>query len=299
MKIALTGGTGFIGRYIIAELTAHQHQLKCWYRSENSRSGIDANDSVEWISGDLENCDSVPLLVEGCDAVVHNAFCRPGTKFQGEEGDIVKFVETNLIGTLKLIEASISAGASKFIFVSTCAVHEKILDDRKLDEAHPLWPRTHYGAHKAAIEKFVHSYGLGHDFDICAIRPTGVYGLHHKPEQSKWFDLIQSVVRGDTVDCRRGGKEVHAADVAKAIRVLLGSPDTKGEAFSCYDRYVSQFEVATLAKKLSGSGAVIEGEITRPKNEIDHSKIKSVGMEFGGDELLKTTIQQLVEAASQ
>ncbi len=67
----------------------------------------------------------------------------------------------NLLGTLELIEASIAAGVKRFIFVSTCAVHEKILDDRPLDEAHPLWPLTHYGAHKAAIEKFVHSYGYG------------------------------------------------------------------------------------------------------------------------------------------
>ncbi len=49
----------------------------------------------------------------------------------------------------------------RFVFISTCAVHDVILADRPLDEAHPLWPKSHYGAHKAALEKFVHSYGLG------------------------------------------------------------------------------------------------------------------------------------------
>ena len=161
--------------------------------------------------------------------------------------------QTNIVGTLKLIEAALAAGVPKFIFVSTCAVHDVILSDRKLDEAHPLWPKSHYGAHKAAIEKFVHSYGLGHGYDICAIRPTGVYGLHHQPQHSKWFDLVQSVVRGESVDCSRGGKEVHASDVAEAIRVLLGYPGTRGESFSCYDQYISQFEVATLAKEITGS----------------------------------------------
>src|SRR5690606_1214457 len=112
----------------------------------------------------------------------------------------------------------------RFVFISTCAVHDTILNDRTLDETHPLWPHSHYGAHKAAIEKFVHSYGLGQGFPICALRPTGVYGVNHPVEASKWFDLVRSVVRGETVTCNRGGKEVHAADVAKAAHLLLHAP---------------------------------------------------------------------------
>ena len=57
------------------------------------------------------------------------------------------------MGTLRLIESARAAGVGRFVFISTCAVHEKILDDRPLDEAHPLWAMSHYGAHKAAIEK--------------------------------------------------------------------------------------------------------------------------------------------------
>lgn len=296
MKIGLTGGTGFIGRYLIKNLLDHQHQLNCWHRSTIDEADHELNrDGLQWIHGDLAQCDSVNELVSGCDVVVHNAFWTPGTRFQGEEGDIVKFVETNVIGALKLIEASISAGVRKFIFVSTCAVHEKILEDRNLDEAHPLWPKSHYGAHKAAIEKFVHSYGLGHGFDICAIRPTGVYGLHHHPRQSKWYSLISDVVSGNPVECNRGGKEVHAADVAESIRLLIDHPQTKGEAYSCYDQYVSQFEVATIAKEISQSQSEVRGEVTRPKHQIDNSKIKSVGMKFGGTPLLRQTIESIVQ----
>lgn len=297
MKIAITGGTGFIGRYIVSNLAAHGHSLNCWFREDSSREGMESNGDLTWIQGDLQSCANADSLIDGCDVVVHNAFWRPGERFQGQEGDIVKFVETNVIGTLRLIEAAIEANVKKFVYVSSCAVHEKILDDRPLDEAHPLWPRTHYGAHKAAIEKFVHSYGLGHDFDICAVRPTGVYGLHHRPEQSKWFDLVNSVVQGQAVDCRRGGKEVHAADVAESIRRLIDYPETKGEVFACYDQYISHHEVATLAKEISGSDSRIDGEISRPKNQIDNSKIGSIGMHFGGNELLKKTVKQLVEAA--
>ena len=58
-------------------------------------------------------------------------------------------------------------------------------------------------------------------YSICALRPTGIYGIARPVESSKWFDLIQAVVQGQVVKCRRGGKEVHAADVARAVEILL------------------------------------------------------------------------------
>ena len=137
--------------------------------------------------------------------------------FRGAEGDLIEFVQKNVVGTLELIEAARRADVGRFVFISTCAVHEKILDDRPLDEAHPLWATSHYGAYKAAVEKFVHSYGLGHGYPICALRPTGVYGAARPIQNSKWHDLVSAVVRGETVQCSRGGKEVHAADVAKPL----------------------------------------------------------------------------------
>ena len=70
---------------------------------------------------------------------------------------------------------------------------------------------------------------------------------------------MAAVVRGESVTCRRGGKEVHAADVARAAQLLLTADGITGEVFNCYDRYVSEFEVATLAKDISGSTAEIQG----------------------------------------
>jgi nucleoside-diphosphate-sugar epimerase len=216
----------------------------------------------------------------------------------GAEGEILGFVETNILGTLRLIEAARRAGVGRFVFVSTCAVHDVILDDRPLDEAHPLWPKSHYGAHKAAIEKFVHSYGLGQGYPICALRPTGVYGVNHPIEDSKWFDLVRSVLRGETVTCNHGGKEVHAADVAKAARLLLDAPHERitGQAYNCFDLYVSRWDVARLAKEISRSQSTIQGRQTAPKNQIQTGKLRSLGMTFGGREQLEKTIREMVEA---
>lgn len=299
MRIALTGATGFIGGYIVKQLVGQGHSLHCWYREHSNLDRFaEFADSITWLKGDLADLDSAERLIRDCDAVVHNALWRPGSGFRGAEGDIVEFGRVNILGTLNLMEQSMVRGTKRFVFVSTCAVHEQILEDRPLDESHPLWPLSHYGAHKAALEKFVHSYGHGFDFPICAIRPTGVYGLRHPASASKWCGLIERIVRNETVRVKGGGKEVHASDVARGIEVLLNAVDIAGESYACYDRYVSEFEVATIAKEICGSSSEIIGEPRTPKHEIDTEKIEALGMRFGGVELLKSTLEQLISSIS-
>ncbi len=295
MQVALTGATGFIGRYTANHLADQGHSLRCWHRAPSNREGFDQIGQLQWIEGDLGNRDSMAALADGCDAVVHAALYRPGMGFRGAEGDLIEFVQKNVVGTLELIEAARRANVGRFVFISTCAVHEKILDDRPLDEAHPLWASSHYGAYKAAVEKFVHSYGLGQGYPICPLRPTGVYGVARPVESSKWYDLVSAVVRGETIECSRGGKEVHAADVAKAVGILLTADGIAGEAFNCYDRYVSELDVATLAKELSRSASQVVGDPMQPKHQIVTNKIRALGMQFGGDALLKRTVAEVVE----
>jgi nucleoside-diphosphate-sugar epimerase len=298
MRIALTGATGFLGRYTARELAGRGHALQCWYRDRARAAGLDLDPPIRWIPGTLGDPAATAALVEGCDAVVHAALERPGSGFIGDEGDLLPFVERNVLGSLRLIEEAHRRGVARFVFVSTCAVHDVILPDRPLDETHPLWMRSHYGAHKAAIEAFVHSYGLGQGFPICAVRPTGIYGLAEPAEASKWFGLIDAVARGEAVTPRRGGKEVHAGDVARAIALLLEAPAEAitGQAFNCYDRYISEHEVATIARELAGSSSTIAGEPTRPANEIATDRIRALGMSFGGLPLLRQTIASIVEA---
>ena len=116
---------------------------------------------------------------------------------------------------------------------------------------------------------------------------------------SKWFGLVNSIANGDAVEVNRGGKEVHVSDVAKGIRLLIdkGLADSSqivGQAFSCYDRYISEFDVAHMAKEITGSSSEIVGKQKRPKHEIDSSKIKALGMTFGGESVLKATVEQLL-----
>lgn len=301
MRIAVTGATGFLGRYIVRRLVAAGHDLRCWYRAGCDRSGFEREErSPEWLPGQLGDAEATRGLVRQADAVVHAAvqWEGPRNRGRGSHGGSEVFMGINLTGSLQIFQAAFEEKVPRFVFLSTCAVHEVILEDRPLDETHPLWPTSSYGAHKAALEKFVHSYGLGHGWPICALRPTGIYGLAHPVIASRWFDLVGQVLRGEPISSARGGKEVHAADVAKAIELLLLA-DTRtiaGQAFNSYDRYIAEQEVARIAKELTGSTSTIADINRGPKNQISTEKIRALGMTFGGEPLLRQTVEQLVKA---
>ena len=119
-----------------------------------------------------------------------------------------------------------------------------------------------------------------------------------RPQDSRWYELVGQVMRGERIEAPRGGKEVHAADVARAVELLL-QVDAKvmtGQSFNCYDMYVAEETVARIAKELTGSKSIISDINRGPKNQIDTSKIRQLGMTFGGENLLRRTVEQLVEA---
>jgi nucleoside-diphosphate-sugar epimerase len=303
MLIAVTGATGFLGRYLVRHLTAAGHRLRCWYRPTSDRGGsFGKPEQIEWLLGSLGDSSATERLVSGVDAVVHAAVQWPGPRHSPSRAkgqtDLEAFLSTNLMGSLRLFQAARAAGAPRFIFISTCAVHELILDGRPLDETHPLWPTRPYGAHKAALEKFVHSYGLGEGWPICALRPTGIYGLAYPPAHSRWFDLVGRVLQGEPIASSTGGKEVHAADVAKAVDLMLTveAPVVAGQAFNCYDRYISEQEVARITKELSGSKSTIADLNKGPKHQIVTDKVRGLGMRFGGEPLLRQTVAELIQA---
>jgi nucleoside-diphosphate-sugar epimerase len=301
MNVAITGATGFLGRYLVRLLAEAGHRMRCWYRPGSDRSGFEAiADRIEWLPGQLGDPAATQQLVQGADAVVHAAvqWEGPRNRGRGSHGEPSVFMGANLIGSLRLFQAACEAGVPRCVFISTCAVHEVILDDRPLDETHPLWPTSPYGAHKAALEAFVHSYGLGQGWPICALRPTGIYGLAHPPRASRWFDLVGGVLRGEKIDSPRGGKEVHAADVARAVELLLNADarTIAGQAYNCYDLYVAEEHVARIAGELTGSHSEIVPRNRGPKHQIDTQKIRALGMRFGGQELLRRTVGELIQA---
>jgi nucleoside-diphosphate-sugar epimerase len=301
MHIAVTGATGLVGRYLVRQLAAAGHRLRCWFRPASDRSGLDeVAAAIEWLPGQLGDADATRALVRGADALVHAAvqWQGPRNRGRGSHGPDDVFLGVNLTGSLQLFQDAVEARVARCVYLSSCAVHEVILNDRPLDEAHPLWPNSHYGAHKAALEKFVHGFGLGQSWPICALRPTGIYGLAHPPSASRWFDLVGQVLRGEPVATAKGGKEVHALDVARAVELLLNADPTHiaGQAFNCYDLYVAEQDVARIAREATGSRSTIADLNRGPRHQIETAKLRGLGMTFGGQALLLRTVGELIEA---
>src|SRR5262249_52548807 len=127
MQIGITGATGFLGRYIVRRLAAAGHRLRCWHRPSSLRSGFgDAAAAIDWLAGDLGNPAAMAPLVQGADAVIHAAVDWDGPRNRQREATHQPY-DHNLAGSLQLFHTAFRAGVPRFIFISTCAVHEVIL----------------------------------------------------------------------------------------------------------------------------------------------------------------------------
>ncbi|MFW5680792.1 MAG: NAD-dependent epimerase/dehydratase family protein, partial [Pseudomonadota bacterium] len=158
VRIAVTGATGQVGRFVVAELLARGHEVVAWRRPASDVGGFAG--PIRWVDGSLEHPASADALLEGADALVHAAFRHVPGRYRGGEGDDpLGFLRVNLEGSLRLIETARGRGVGRLVFLSTRAVYGRRLADRPLDETHPLLPTTHYGAHKAAVEAVIRGYG--------------------------------------------------------------------------------------------------------------------------------------------
>src|SRR5262245_2571980 len=131
MKMAVTGATGFLGRYLVRQFANAGHRLRCWYRPESDRVGFDdIAEAIEWLAGELNEPAAARQRVSGADAVVHAAvqWQGPLNRGRGSHGAPDPFFGINLTGSLRLFQAAFDAGVGRFVFLSTCAVHEVILD---------------------------------------------------------------------------------------------------------------------------------------------------------------------------
>jgi len=187
MRLAITGGTGFVGAHLIDAALAAGHEVAALTRREQPpREGVD------WIPGDLEDRTALHRLVDGADAVIHVAGVISAP-------DKAAFDQGNVAGTLAMLAAATAGGVHRFIFVSSLAAREPKL--------------SLYGASKERAEELVHSSGL----DWAIVRPPAVYG----PGDKETLELFRMAKLGVMLMPPRGHLSlIHVADLARLLLAL-------------------------------------------------------------------------------
>ena len=227
MKILVTGCAGFIGSRVSTLLIEHGHEvcgidnlddaydvrMKEW-RVEN----LLAPNSVEWVNGDITVRDSVVGLIEEFkpDAVV-NLAARAGVR-QSIDNPWV-YYETNVTGTLNLLEACKDAGIGRFLQASTSSVYGKnkmpFSEDAELDSL--LSP---YSTSKKAAEDICKLYNYLFDFDVTIFRFFTVYGPSGRPDMSL-FRFVRWIVEDEPLQLNGDGTQqrdfTHVDDVARGV----------------------------------------------------------------------------------
>ena len=267
MLVALTGASGFIGSYTARALHRAGHAVRALVRPTSRRDHI-ADVVAEWREGDAADPQAIAGLVAGAEAVIHNAVDWDAL----ERSPAVNF-ERNVLGSLRLLEAARQTGAEQFLFVSSVAVYDQILPDRPLDENHPTWPNSIYGAYKAAIEPHLKAYHATYNLNTSAWRPAAVYGVDPNLAASQWYDLVDRARTGGTIDTPAGGKITHVQDVADALALAVGDASVAGQFYNLVDRYMYWQQAAEFAREITGSTAtIVDRKGPGPKNTFDTRK---------------------------
>jgi len=199
VKLAVTGGTGFVGQALLDLALADGHEVAALARKPQK-----LRERVEWIAGDLSDAGALATLVHEADAVIHVAGVVNARDRDG-------FEQGNVVGTLNLLEAMNGAGNQRLAYVSSLSAREPGLSD--------------YGGSKARAEKLVKASGL----DWTIVRPPVIYG----PRDTELLELFK-VSRFGFVPMPKEGRAslIHVDDLARLLLALVpGGEQVTGRTF--------------------------------------------------------------------
>ena len=305
MRVALTGGRGYVGQFIMEHLLDEAAEITATATKVDPREKFREHERLKWHEWRLNDPTCGFEFLEGADCLIHTAFDHvPGRYRDGEGDDPVGFIRNNLLGTLKLCEQARTYGIKRTVFISSRAVFGKTapsnLEIPIQDEQTPF-PDTLYGFAKASIEAAMVDYA---DIGLCSIRPTGVYGVVDPIENSKWYELcVESLDSGNPVDESDQAKtEVHGGDLAGAITLMLNAPDQKvvGRVFNCSDVAISTNQLKYLVRQLREGkdySAIVANmpSAAGPHHEMSSEGLIELGWQRSGVPKVVETLERLLD----
>ncbi len=305
MRVAITGATGYVGRFIVDRLRAEGAELRALVRHGRAASALPAE--VETVSGDMTEPSALIRLVVDADAVVHCALEHARGRYRGGEGEMsgdrLRFWRANLLAGVELMECARLAGVRRFILLSSRAVfgHRSGGAEWVDDAARPI-PDTHYGALKLALEAHASAFSDTDGLCCASLRPTGVYGLTAPVERSKWFDIGMALAACGALPAARLATEVHGRDVAAAVSLLLNAPaeQVTARTFNCSDLVMDTRRVmAGLATRLGVTAELPPRVANRLRLAMRTSALRNLGWQPGGEGLFEATLDALADAVRE
>ena len=190
MRLLVTGGAGFIGSNFVRRTLEDVYPglegaevvvLDALTYSGNLENLAPIADSPRYrfVHGDIRDGDLLDQLLPEVDAVVHFA---AESHVDRSVRDSSIFVETNVLGTQRLLDASLRSGLKRFVHVSTDEVYGSIAEG-SWDESRPLEPNSPYSASKAGSDLIARSYFRTHGLNVSITRCSNNYGPYHFPEK--------------------------------------------------------------------------------------------------------------------
>lgn len=243
--ILVTGGTGFLGRHLVATLCRQGYAQRVLTRAPERATALRRYPNVELVQGDLQRPETLHGVAAGCDYVVHAAGLFSMWSGAGD------FYATNVMGTSELIAESLRAGVKRFVHVSTIAVIGKPQPGRIIDEEHPTDPQDDYQRSKLLAEQRVLA-AVKDGLPAVVVRPGAFYG----PLGNYAFNRLFFVdpMRGIIMQMD-GGRyvifPVYIQDVAEGI-VLALSKGRIGEIYNLCGECLSHRAAFDVVVKEAG-----------------------------------------------
>lgn len=288
-KILVTGADGFIGSHLVEHLLEEGYQVKAfvYYNSFNSWGWLDSlskdkKDQIEIFAGDIRDPYGVRTAMKGVDIVFHLA-ALIAIPFSYHSPD--SYVDTNVKGTLNIVQAAKDLGIERVLVTSTSEVYGTA-QFVPITELHPKQPQSPYSASKIGADSIADSFYRSFDLPLTIVRPFNTYG----PRQS-----ARAVIPTIITQLLNGKEEIKLGDITPTRDLLFVKDTVNGflEISKCDKLIGHEVNIATQSEISIGELANEMIKQINPNAQIvtDNQRLRPAKSEvfrlFGSNEKIK------------